>query len=232
MAIINTPPKTSIATDSTGNSSAWTTWFSSAFSILNGITMSGSTADRPTSQLWVGRPYFDTDLQTMVYVTSADPIEWGAMVISQDGLNIQIQPALSNGIAGGVFISGGDTTDTINPGGDVQLYGGIGSGGGSFLLSGGSASTGSNGNGGNCDLYTGLGDGTGTNGVFRVFCAPSGGVVAFEASDDGVSPLISFYGMPPVFRPDVTGSRGGNLALENLLIALKNLGLITDSSSP
>lgn len=42
---------------------------------------------------------------------------------------------------------------------------------------------------------------------------------------------IGFFGVTPVQRPDITGSRGSNAALANLLTALKNLGLITDSSS-
>lgn len=42
---------------------------------------------------------------------------------------------------------------------------------------------------------------------------------------------MGFFGVTPVQRPDITGSRGSNAALANLLTALKNLGLITDSSS-
>lgn len=41
---------------------AWTTFFSSIFMIVNAITLSGTTAHRPVKFLWVGRPYFDTSL--------------------------------------------------------------------------------------------------------------------------------------------------------------------------
>ena len=37
-------------------------WFQQAFLILFAHQQSGTTAQRPTSQKWVGRPYFDTTL--------------------------------------------------------------------------------------------------------------------------------------------------------------------------
>ncbi len=44
---------------------------------------------------------------------------------------------------------------------------------------------------------------------------------------------VGFFGTAPAgARPNVAGSRGGNAALANLLTALANLGLITDSTSP
>jgi hypothetical protein len=42
---------------------------------------------------------------------------------------------------------------------------------------------------------------------------------------------FGFFGATPVAKPTVTGSRGANAALQSLLAALANLGLITDSSS-
>ena len=45
------------------------------------------------------------------------------------------------------------------------------------------------------------------------------------------SASIGFYGSAPISRPTVSGSRGSNAALESLLTALVNLGLIKDSSS-
>lgn len=46
------------------------------------------------------------------------------------------------------------------------------------------------------------------------------------------TPSIGFFGNTPVTRPGIGGSRGGNVALANLLTALQNLGLIFDSTSP
>jgi hypothetical protein len=42
---------------------------------------------------------------------------------------------------------------------------------------------------------------------------------------------LGFYGTTPVTKPTVTGSRGGNAALQNLLAALAALGLIVDNTS-
>jgi hypothetical protein len=43
---------------------------------------------------------------------------------------------------------------------------------------------------------------------------------------------VGFYGTAPAAKPTVTGSRGGNAALQPLLTALATLGLITDSTTP
>jgi len=42
---------------------------------------------------------------------------------------------------------------------------------------------------------------------------------------------LGFYGTTAISKPTVTGSRGGNAALADLLTELANLGLITDSST-
>jgi hypothetical protein len=43
--------------------------------------------------------------------------------------------------------------------------------------------------------------------------------------------LIGFYNATPATKPTVTGSRGGNAAVANLLTALAALGLILDSTT-
>jgi len=45
------------------------------------------------------------------------------------------------------------------------------------------------------------------------------------------STFLGFYGGIAVEKPTVSGSRDGNAALESLLTALSNLGLITDNTS-
>lgn len=42
---------------------------------------------------------------------------------------------------------------------------------------------------------------------------------------------IGFHAATPIEKPTVTGSRGGNVALANLLTALANYGLITNSTT-
>jgi hypothetical protein len=37
---------------------------------------SGTTANRPTKLLWVGRPYFDTTIGKPVWVKTASPVVW------------------------------------------------------------------------------------------------------------------------------------------------------------
>lgn len=48
---------------------------------------------------------------------------------------------------------------------------------------------------------------------------------------DGTANQTGWYGASPVGRQTVTGSRGGNAALESLLTALANLGWITDNTT-
>ena len=40
----------------------WAEWFMAVFRICFSLTESGTTANRPTKYLWVGRRYFDTTL--------------------------------------------------------------------------------------------------------------------------------------------------------------------------
>lgn len=41
---------------------AWSNWFSQAWAILVSEQQFGTTAQRPTRGLWIGRRFFDTDL--------------------------------------------------------------------------------------------------------------------------------------------------------------------------
>jgi hypothetical protein len=51
----------------------WATWLSQAWAIIFAAQQSGVTGDRPTSNLWTGRPYFDT---TLGYAIWWDGTEW------------------------------------------------------------------------------------------------------------------------------------------------------------
>lgn len=42
----------------------WLNWFTQAFNVLAACSSYGTTAQRPTTNLWPGRPYFDTSLGT------------------------------------------------------------------------------------------------------------------------------------------------------------------------
>ncbi len=54
----------------------WRNFFQAVFNILTALTMSGTTADRPTKFLWVGRPYFDTTLGMAIFLKTVNPIVW------------------------------------------------------------------------------------------------------------------------------------------------------------
>lgn len=70
--------------------------------------------------------------------------------------------------------------------------------------------------------------------MFRVALERGGGYgvlyKVIEATYDG-STKIGVFGVTPVARPTVTGSRGGNAALASLLDALEALGWIVDSTT-
>lgn len=70
-------PSNSTLVDSKGDvTSPWQYWFSRINSIVQTGQQSGPTADRPTSQVWVGRQFFDTTLNKPVYVSAVKPIVW------------------------------------------------------------------------------------------------------------------------------------------------------------
>jgi hypothetical protein len=70
-------PSNGKLTDEDGNiSPAWQLWFSRVHSIAVTGQQSGTTANRPTEQVWVGRQYMDTTLGKPIYVASVKPIVW------------------------------------------------------------------------------------------------------------------------------------------------------------
>lgn len=62
MALINQTPNTPVDEQGGNLSQGWAQFFSQVSSLLTAVTLSGTTAKRPTSMIWVGRPYFDTSL--------------------------------------------------------------------------------------------------------------------------------------------------------------------------
>ena len=64
---INVPPVNSnLPLDAEGTAARWTgpwgNWFSQAYRILFAEAESGTTANRPTKNLYIGRSYFDVSL--------------------------------------------------------------------------------------------------------------------------------------------------------------------------
>jgi hypothetical protein len=59
----------------------------------------------------------------------------------------------------------------------------------------------------------------------------SGPMIAIQEATFG-TPTMAFFGKTPlVQKPTISGSKGGNVALGNLLTALAGLGLINDSTT-
>lgn len=77
-------------------------------------------------------------------------------------------------------------------------------------------------------LFTGdvemVGNLTGTTGTFDW---QNSGNSRLKINSTGVG----FFGSTPIAKPTVVGAKGGNVALGNLMSALANLGLVTDSTT-
>lgn len=76
MALINNVPGNDFQNGTKPFGVAWTSFFEQIFNILTAMTQSGTTANRPTKFLWIGRNYFDTTLGYPVYVKSVGPVVW------------------------------------------------------------------------------------------------------------------------------------------------------------
>ena len=51
----------------------WMNFFTQAQAILFAVQQSGTTANRPTKLMWLGRTYFDTDLGIPIWVQQVTP---------------------------------------------------------------------------------------------------------------------------------------------------------------
>lgn len=60
-------PGSGPVTDDSGPTRGWLKWFRVVTDAINALRQSGTTAQRPTVNLWVGRPYYDTTLETPVW---------------------------------------------------------------------------------------------------------------------------------------------------------------------
>lgn len=79
MALINPPPIRQSAVSQIINGIAgimpnsWASWANQVYVICFSVQESGTTSLRPTNNLWVGRPYFDT---TLGYIIHYDGSVW------------------------------------------------------------------------------------------------------------------------------------------------------------
>ena len=70
------PSNSKVLDDAGYVSKPWNTVFSRWQSILSAIVDKGTTAQRPTKNLWIGRIFYDTTLGAPVYLQSYPPAVW------------------------------------------------------------------------------------------------------------------------------------------------------------
>lgn len=54
----------------------WLSWVDRIHTGVLALYQSGPTASRPTSLLWIGRRFYDTDLNKPVWVSAVGPVVW------------------------------------------------------------------------------------------------------------------------------------------------------------
>lgn len=75
-AIVNSPPTGPVDTQGKDGvllppSEGWRNFLNAVYNICNALTMSGTTAQRPTTLLWPGRFYMDLTLNKPIWYTAA-----------------------------------------------------------------------------------------------------------------------------------------------------------------
>lgn len=75
MLIESPPVRSAIQTEEGAIARPWPAWFKQVYALLFGLTRSGLTAERPTKDLWVGRPYWDSDLGIPIWWDGADWVD-------------------------------------------------------------------------------------------------------------------------------------------------------------
>lgn len=76
MSLVSSPGTSPVDTQGkdgriVGVSGGWRNFFNSVYNVCNALTMSGTTANRPTVGLWTGRMYFDTTLGKPIWYKTA-----------------------------------------------------------------------------------------------------------------------------------------------------------------
>lgn len=65
------PAQGPIQTSDGQPSRPWRTWMEGVAATVDAVRQSGTTAQRPTSGLWAGMPYFDTTLGTPIWYSGS-----------------------------------------------------------------------------------------------------------------------------------------------------------------
>lgn len=63
--------------DEAGNwTTSWAQWIARTHRAAISVQQSGPTAERPTSLLWIGRPFYDTTLNEPIWLSAVKPDVW------------------------------------------------------------------------------------------------------------------------------------------------------------
>lgn len=54
----------------------WQEFYSAVFNVVFAVQQSGTTDQRPTAGLWIGRRFYDTTLNLPIYLKSTSPSVW------------------------------------------------------------------------------------------------------------------------------------------------------------
>ena len=76
MAGFDYPDNAALVGDDKMATQPWSSVFSRWHTIIVSAQQSGTTAQRPTKVLWIGRRFFDTTLGKPVYIRSVGPAVW------------------------------------------------------------------------------------------------------------------------------------------------------------
>lgn len=77
MAGFELPSNNPVVDTTSGTASQpWLAWFDRIHTICLAMQQSGTTAERPTSLLWIGRRYYDETLNKPVYLRAVRPTVW------------------------------------------------------------------------------------------------------------------------------------------------------------
>lgn len=76
MSLSQPPFQSAINNDQNLVTTAWQQWLQRVQIILNGSSQSGPTSNRPTNNLYVGQPFFDTTLNKPVYWNGSTWVHW------------------------------------------------------------------------------------------------------------------------------------------------------------
>ena len=86
--MINTPPISGPFVNVDGRVTLpVATWLNVLWLVANSVSESGTTSQRPTKNLWVGRPFFDTTLVKPVFWDGSSWAYWPENLVAEDSAN-------------------------------------------------------------------------------------------------------------------------------------------------